>query len=114
MQINVEGTSEQAQAAAVEQALASAFHRANVEFSEYKPDADEAARTIDPVTATFIIGVLKSQTVTLAAQALMMAIPIIYNDLKNRNVVLDVQGFKFGFDDWQNDKLSRLREYVES
>jgi hypothetical protein len=114
MQINVEGTSEPAQAAAVEQALASALHWANVEFSQYKPNADEAARTIDPVTASFIIGILNAKTVTLAAQALMTAIPIIYNDVKNRNVVLDIQGFKFGFDDWQNDKLSRLREYVES
>jgi hypothetical protein len=114
MQINVEGATEQAQAAAVEHALASALHSENVEFSEYRPNADEAAKAIDPITASFIIGILNTKTVTLAAKALIMAIPTIYSDLKNRNVVFDVQGFKFGFDDWQNDNLSRLREYVES
>lgn len=114
MQINVRGVAEQAQAAAVEQTLASALHWANVEFSEYKPNTDETAKMLDPATASFIVGILNSKVAAQLASALMMAIPKIYGDLQNSQLVFDVHGFKFGFDDWKNGNLSHLKEYVES
>jgi Caspase domain len=114
MQINVQGVTDEAQAAEVEQALASALHSADVEFSEVKPSGDEASKAIDPVTAAFIIKLLGTKTTVMVAKALLLAIPTIYSDLKNRRVVIDVHGFKFGYDDLQNNKLQDLKRFVES